>query len=253
MNEIQRAGFLAHAQTQRFKRRVTQAIATIEQWIAAADGRVYGAISGGKDSLAMCGLIQQVQPGTPFVWVNQGPLGEWDSCVESLSRLRSDRNWNIVELCPPRSLWNLYLDHGVPVGASMTSALDRLINRKLIYDPIDEWLESNPCNGCAVGLRKESKGRMLGIHKHGTLFQNKQGQWVCWPLGHWSVDDIWAYILSAELPYASLYDPDPRHIRNGPPIGTTGANRGRLTHLRINHPDYWEALVRQFPDLATFC
>ena len=74
--------------------------------------------------------------------------------------------------------------------------------------------------------------------------------WVCSPIGFWKINDIWDYIDYQELPYPSMYDR--LTVRNGPAIGTTGVNWGRLSELKRFYPEYWSELTQRFPELRNF-
>jgi 3'-phosphoadenosine 5'-phosphosulfate sulfotransferase (PAPS reductase)/FAD synthetase len=84
----------------------------------------------------------------------------------------------------------------------------------------------------------------------GELYQRKDGLWVCSPVGFWSTQDIWCYIDSHQLPYPAMYDRDRLTVRNGPPIGTTGVNWGRLSDLRRYYPEFWAEFCKHFPEVA---
>lgn len=231
--------------------KLKRAQGTITRWLEATDGRVYASISGGKDSLVACHLIRQHYPECPFVWVNQGPLAEWPDCVELLRHLQT-LGWNIVELCPPRSLWMLYQDLGLPLEGTMATSLDAKINQRLFHDPLDEYQELNQTQGYAWGLRQESRGRSLYLRSKGELYQRTDGGWICSPVGFWKTADIWNYIDAQRLPYPAMYDRDRMTVRNGPPIGTTGINWGRLAELRRYHPEAWDAFASHYPEVRNY-
>lgn len=234
-------------------RKVNRAIATIERWLEITQGQVYASFSGGKDSLVVAHLIRRVHPDCPLVWVNQGESAEWPDCVELIHHLRG-QGWNIVELCPVRGLWQLYLDLGIPLDGRMTTTLDAQINQRLIYDPLEEYQERHSIKGYAWGIRKqESRGRRQYLLSKGELYQRKDGLWVCSPVGFWSTQEIWQYIDQERLPYPAIYDQLGRFdFRNGPPIGTTGVNWGRLALLRQRCPQIWQQLVERFPEVQYY-
>ena len=200
----------------------------------------------------MAHLIRQVYPDCPLVWVNQGYMAEWTDCVELLEHLKTS-GWNIIELCPPRDLWRLYADYGIPLEGTMNTKFDKLINQKLIYDPLEEYQELHGIRGYAWGLRQdESRNRAKFMRKHGTLHQLKNGLWVCSPIGFWRTADIWSYIDSHSLPYPAMYDRDRMTVRNGPPIGTTGVNWGRLAELKRHHPEAYTTLSNAYPEVRNY-
>lgn len=235
------------------KRHETIAIDTIRRWGESCNGNLCHYFSGGKDSLVVGHLIRQVFPECPMVWINQGPLAEWADCILLIDYLR-EQSWNIVELCPPRSLWNLYHDFGIPLASRMNTTLDEKINKALMYDPIAQYEQDNGIEGAAWGLRQESRNRKLFIRKHGTLHRRKSNdRWICSPIGFWQTQEVWLYIDRHQLPYPAFYDRDRTTVRNGPPIGTTGITKGRLSILRRYHPEIWAEFMQAFPQLRNYC
>lgn len=234
------------------KRRELAALKVIEEWLDKCDRRVYHTISGGKDSLVVGDLIRRLHPDCPMVWINQGPLAEWADCLLLLQHLKA-QGWNIVEICPSLSLWQLYKDYGIPLEGHMQTRLDKIINQALMYDPLAEYESMTSPKGYAWGLRHdESKGRRKFMQSRNTLYQRMDKRWICSPVGFWHTTEIWQYIDHHQLPYPAMYDRDRMTIRNGPPIGTTGVNRGRLSELRRYHPDLWAEFVHGFPELQNY-
>lgn len=234
------------------KSKVERSLASIKSWLEQCNYQVYASVSGGKDSLVMSHLIRQVYPECPLVWVNQGHLAEWDDCVELLEYLKT-QGWNIVELCPVRDLWHLYLDYGVPLEGTMDTKADKLINQKLIYDPLEEYQELNKIKGYVWGIRKqESRNRAFYLNKYGEVHTLKNGLICCSPVAFWTTQNIWEYIDMNSLMYPAIYDVDRMTVRNGCPIGTTGANWGRLVELRKHYPDIYNQFVNKFPQISTY-
>lgn len=234
------------------KKKIIRAKDSIKTWLEQCDYQVYASVSGGKDSLVMSHLIRQVYPDCPLVWVNQGLLAEWDDCIELLEYLKT-QDWNIIELCPVRDLWHLYLDYGVPLEGTMDTKADKLINQRLIYDPIEEYQEMNNIKGYAWGIRKqESRNRAFYLNKYGEVHTLKNGLVCCSPVAFWTTQNIWEYIDMHSLKYPAIYDVDRMTVRNGCPIGTTGANWGRLAELRKHYPDIYNQFVTKFPQISTY-
>ncbi|MCZ2208008.1 phosphoadenosine phosphosulfate reductase family protein, partial [Cylindrospermopsis raciborskii] len=188
----------------------------------------------------------------PLVWVNQGYLAEWEDCIELISNYQKD-GFKVIELCPVRSLLNLYKDYGIPLDGKMNTKLDKIINKKLMYNPLDEYTENNQVKGYAWGIRsQESRGRALFLKKHGLLHKAKTNLTICSPIGFWRTESIWQYIDSFKLKYPAMYDIDRMTVRNGPPIGTTGVNWGRIANLRLNYPDKYEKFATMFPEIRRY-
>jgi 3'-phosphoadenosine 5'-phosphosulfate sulfotransferase (PAPS reductase)/FAD synthetase len=231
------------------KKKEERAIRTINKWLELTDSKVYCSVSGGKDSLVAADLICRVFPDCPLVWVNQGHLAEWDDCIELLYFWK-EQGRNLVELCPPLGLIQLFRKYGMSFDGRFT-ALDKKHCKELLLKPLEEYQEMNNIQGYAWGLRKESKGRSLFIRSRGELTQLKNGLFLCTPVGFWTTQDIWSYIDNYKLPYAAIYDTEGRDkFRNGPPIDTALANWGKLSVLRYRHPHIWNQITDLFPEYA---
>jgi 3'-phosphoadenosine 5'-phosphosulfate sulfotransferase (PAPS reductase)/FAD synthetase len=234
------------------QRKKDKAIALIKEWLELCDYQVYGSISGGKDSLVMAHLIREVFPDCPFLWVNQGHLAEWDDCIELLYYLRDELKWNIIELCPPLGLMQLYRKLGMSFDGQF-NALDKKQCHELLLYPLNEWAEMHNIKGYAWGLRQESRGRKEYLRSNGLLYTKKDGIVICSPIGFWTTEDIWHYIDWQKLPYATIYDVEGRMtFRNGCPIDTALSNWGRMAHLRKNYPKIYFEFAALFPEVKNY-
>ncbi len=233
--------------------KIEKAIARLTELDEATQGQWYVSVSFGVDSLLAYHLASTLNPNVTAVWVNQGPLAEWPDCL-ALKDLMLSMGMNLVELPPDISLMDWYKNHGLPMAAGMTSADDKALNEALMYAPIRRYNESSGMNGHAWGLRAQGENRRRGmlISQRGELYQRKDGLWVASPVARWSKFEIFAYLDSRALPYPAMYDLNRTEIRNGPPIGTTGANLGRLSKLKQYFPEIWRVFVMEFPEIQRF-
>lgn len=79
--------------------------------------------------------------------------------------------------------------------------------RKYLIEACDAFLCDIGAGGSAIGITKdESTPRRKAIQKNGLLFQMVSCMWRCYPIGYWTARDIWAYIVSNDLPYPPIYD-----------------------------------------------
>jgi phosphoadenosine phosphosulfate reductase len=233
--------------------KIEKAIARLAELDVATDGRWYVSLSFGVDSLVAYHLATAVNPDVTAVWVNQGPLAEWPDCL-ALKDLMLEQGLSLVELPPDISLLDWYRKNGLPMAAGMTSADDKALNESLMYAPIRRFNEASGMQGHAWGLRSQGENRRRGmlISQRGELYQRKDGLWVASPVARWSKTEIFAYLDSRALPYPAMYDRNRAEIRNGPPIGTTGANLGRLAKLKQYFPEIWRVFVMEFPEIQRF-
>jgi hypothetical protein len=54
------------------------------------------------------------------------------------------------------------------------------------------------------------------------------------------------------LKYPAIYDINKMTVRNGCPIGTTGANWGRLAELKRYYPNIYNQFVDKFPQISNY-
>jgi 3'-phosphoadenosine 5'-phosphosulfate sulfotransferase (PAPS reductase)/FAD synthetase len=236
------------------QRRIDKALSDIDRLAVSTDGHFYSAISFGADSLVADHLMRRYYPDHPAMWVNQGPLAEWPDCLALKDQMVAN-GLPLVELTPDVTLYDWYRLHGIPTSSAMDSKDDKELNEALMYAPIRRYQESSAARGYLWGLRYDGEGnhRRILIQSRGTLYHRKtDGQYVCSPVGHWSKHEIWAYIDLFALPYAKMYDIDRLEIRNGPPIGTSALNMGRIVKLKHNFPHIWRVAISEFPELQRY-
>jgi len=193
--------FAIHARMVRLASLVTQAESEVVRF--SSFGSCYCGVSWGKDSTVLADLVHRVAPVVPLVWVRVDDYNP--DCLlvrdEFLGRYPSCR----------------YDEIRVPLAATQGRG------SKYIGDA------SAPRHGSRYisGVRAQESGsrrrRMMhfGASTAGT----------CAPLGWWSGDDVFAYLIVRDLPihpaYACLMDGllDPRRIR----VSALGGDRGQRT------------------------
>lgn len=259
MKPVERAGYLAHAQTARYKRRVTWAEAISAR---AADHmqRPYISMSFGKDSLAMTEIVLRAWPDAPVVYVDCGEFDEWPDTPRVIEAWRATHPCRFVRLEGPsivdyyrRAGHVYYQDHEeTPEARRIQREYGESLERVIL-----DWAraESEGCDGGFIGMRaEESHWREFQLRKRGPIYYAEgRGMWTCCPLADWSARDVWACIVAHDLPYNELYDLHPRGrelARNGAMIGTRGSAMGRLSWLKQMYPDWWLRLVAEFGDVA---
>jgi hypothetical protein len=64
---------------------------------------------------------------------------------------------------------------------------------------------------------------------------------------------LFKYLLTIDESVGNtMYDRDRYSVRNGPPIGTSGVNWGRLAELRRYYPQLWQQFVDKFPNIKSY-
>ena len=247
----QRAKALPYARV--IERKTASAVALIRTWWQKVDGHGYVSVSFGKDSLVAWHLAQQVA-SIPAVWIHQGPLAEWPDCLALKEVLTEQYGMVLHELTPDCTLYDWYRQHGIPASAAMDSAEDKALNEALMYAPLRRFQQAGQWRGTVWGIRgvnepyREGKHREILLNTRGLLYQRKDGQWIGSPVGRWTTQDIWAYIDLHGLPYAAMYDVDRARIRNGPPLGTSAMNLGRVRTFRMAFPEIFRIVSAAMPE-----
>jgi phosphoadenosine phosphosulfate reductase len=123
----------------------------------------------------------------------------------------------------------------------------------------DEFMRENNLSNMFMGLTKdESRARRIALSIHGSLYYAKtRNGWTCCPLANWTAQDIWAYIVSRDLPYLSVYDIphfSRERIRNELTVMYCPAivAHGELLQYRLAYPDLYARLQKEFPEVRKY-
>jgi phosphoadenosine phosphosulfate reductase len=228
MDDAERLIFQAWSKRPQFRAKVDQAISVIEQALAIAPA--YVACSWGKDSTVLLHLAQQVQPNIPAISFDNSDrrFFDYDRVVKEYTaqhpvnlttiRYKGDHVPDKVKMF---ALWNDY-----PVAL--------------------------------VGVRKEeSRYRGMAIANYGLLHQfqtgTQAGTWRCYPIGYWGWKDVWAYIVSNDLPYLDAYNHQSfDRGRTTDHLSKTTErrwHRTRLEEFAKIAPEYYFYLNNNYPEM----
>jgi 3'-phosphoadenosine 5'-phosphosulfate sulfotransferase (PAPS reductase)/FAD synthetase len=174
------------AKTEEHQAQVHASLETIKRYIAK--GKCMVAFSGGKDSTAMLHLALQIDP---LVQVFHWDHGSW---------------------LMPRQFETEIIANAKRIGAknllvkssSLLERPDTRSNYKVWYlvfwNTLHMTRRAEGWEYQFVGLRKEE-----GCKRSTTIREHKRKGEV-YPLADWKWLDIWAYIVSKNLPYPKIYD-----------------------------------------------
>ena len=244
---LERAGYLAHAKTKGFSRKIEAAKSLIAGMLKHAEAP-YVAFSGGKDSTVCLHLARTVVPATPAVyWHDEWTLPETDELVAATPNVRQ------VAAMVKHAQWFTAWENGpdsLPEGV--------------------EWLERTKADGeglwklgydgAIIGIRAdENSNRRKHIRAKGTLFYSaKSQQWQCYPLAGWSTADVWAYLVSRDVPYNRAYvrlaelGISPDRQRLGPFANARALPYGQLALLKQGWPEMFERFAELYPEAKQF-
>lgn len=218
-----------HATTREHARKLARARGIVAKALAVTDDW-YVALSGGKDSTAVLGLVREVEPDTPAVWSDDvfylPETAEYMERVGGLHHIRTNAthtSWFSTE-----GDWD-------GVGHFAEAALGR--------------------SAVFLGLRAdENSYRRVHLRSHGVLYRTRAGIWQCNPVAWWSWLDVWAYIVSHGLDYNHAYDRlaeigvQPARQRIGPYATERALGYGQLEILRRGWPAEYRRFVAAHPE-----
>lgn len=238
MDALERAGFIAHAHTSQFKRRIAEANDYIAQALAIP-GQAFVACSWGKDSIVLVNMVLAQAPTIPVIHVRD----RYADLITNFGEVRDEyrRRFAISDY------YEVIVEMG---GASVTHATN-------------DFTADMAWRIRFLGMRLEERGaRVYSLRQYGAIHQYENAEWRICPLLNWSWRDVWAYIVSKQLPYPDIYDlpgQEPRsHSRTSSVYseriisgdGHGALNMGRIALLRQLSPRYFALLSEKFPHLA---
>ena len=227
--------------------KTAQAQALIAAWWEQVAGHGYIALSYGKDSLVTWHLAQQVAP-IPAIHIDMGPLTNWPDCLALAAVLRQR-----FPACLFREVRSRpYLD---AILAGEVDLTGHHPGSGLLAETAFHLHQAEGWRGFLWGLRgvaepiREGRHREILLRQRGALYRRQDGLLVGMPVGAWRTEEIWAYLDGHKLPYPAMYDVDRRRIRNGPMVGMTATNLGRVRQLRQDFPAIYRLVSTVMPEV----
>lgn len=229
---------LEYARNPIHQQRVFGAIATIQQALAQRK-RPYIAFSGGKDSMIVLALVQQIAGAVPAVWSDDEL--EYPELVQMMSPLIGQPDlivtYGEAEHAGWYRPWRTRPYWRDPFPGTIRIGMD-----------VDEWMATRGHDLVFTGLRAEENARRRAwLEAHGPIYRVRSGVGLrCCPIWDWTIDDVWAYTAAQGLPVCGVYDRmeeigiAPRAQRVGPlPLA-------RRTHLEQGWPELYDRLVARY-------
>lgn len=234
-----------------FARRVRRAQDIVAEWLEQTK-KPYIAVSGGKDSVAMCHLVQSVAGRPlPVMWHDSGV--EWPETETALERLRSMGIISEFHIVRPDTDV-LHLKRQQIAGAISAAQKDHIA----LFEPIQRFVASHGFDGVSLGLRmEEGKGRKLDGIKHGPVFRKKDGLLRCIPVYAWTWQDVYAYIAIHRLPLHPIYSAPLLQLEHRGRIrlswwaSTDHHRHCEIDWVRDNFPDIYHRLRSEIPEVTS--
>ncbi len=126
------------------------------------------------------------------------------------------------------------IDRGVGVA--------HLAAHATMFTALAAWASQRGLHQRVVGIRaSESKTRKMLLGKRGCAYALADGDEVLAPIAFWRDEDVWAYVVTHDLPVLDVYAAFGADARSGM-IGTNALAYGRIARLRETFPEiYLEA------------
>lgn len=177
------------ASTDEYLERLAEARSIISDAIKKYS-RPYVAYSGGKDSTCVLALVLEQIPNVEVI--------HWDYGPYYIPRRLEDEFIRNAQGIGAKHVRVLTSDLYVKLGRNARGVLGREFLGKWQYRLMEEGFDL-----AFVGLRAEEslkrRRRIKAGDEAGVIPE-------CWPIKSWKWQDVWAYIWSNNLPYASIYD-----------------------------------------------
>jgi len=210
----------------------------------------YLAISGGKDSVAMSGIVDEAarRCGQDFVlWGHLSDAsfpGTEETILETANRLGRD----VVIDRSPVSAFDV-------VGQQSRAAFGK---KGYFFDAIKAWVEKSNRRLTFVGVRAdESKRRRNACRAQGQIFQSNTPchHTKCFPVAWFTLNDVAAALSQYNLPVHPIYNKlpiDQKTIRLGYVTALDLMHQGTIVFLRLNYPALYNKLLQAFPEASQY-
>jgi len=245
MDDFTRAGFLAHSLLPVYKRHIEQARGYITEALSQCDNP-YIAFSGGKDSAAMLHLIAEQIPTVDAQILTGGESRLLHSDLdEILQWWRRETSINLIEV---------FVDRVFSTEWSSATFEEMYLQ---FQDEWNKYLHDKGHDAVFIGLRrKEASHRDLVFRRFGAIHRysekrkdSRAGTLLVLPVSNLTAVDVWAYLVSNEIPTFDAYESSNRTKTR---LGKTAMGYGQLAELRMRDPAAFNAIVARFPELRRF-
>ena len=176
----------AHAKTDGYKSRLAKARRAIQEFVSGRpDGRFYGGISFGKDSIVMCHLMRQYAPKMPIISIRNVENFNPDSPrVELALKDMLSHDYKIIEYDYRKADESYYDKDGNPVKW---------------YNILDDLKREYGAHVTGIRADESAKRcRRVCVFGYETAFSFA-------PLAYMTVKDIFAYLHENSLPVHPVY------------------------------------------------
>lgn len=233
---LQQAAFRAHACSKQYQCRLAELRETVETRVQV--GACYVSFSAGKDSSVIAHAVHARYPEVPILMVDPGKPWHWNDADVALwmDYIQAQR-WNFTSFPWDKS-------------GAVDGTLDAL--HASMFTALDAYAKERGLTQRIMGMRQqESRGRAMLVATKGDAYEYVGGGSALLPIAKWRTEDVWAYIVTNDLPWLSIYDAFGHDTRNGI-VGVNGLKHGRIARLREHDVDAYLFAQRNIADARSY-
>jgi 3'-phosphoadenosine 5'-phosphosulfate sulfotransferase (PAPS reductase)/FAD synthetase len=251
MDEINKRRFLLIAKTQEYQSNLAEAVLAIQEAIEKCKNPAVN-FSFGKDSLVCMDIARQIKPDILIINIDRGFGGDVPDAMDTYKSYFSKNNINFKRVKTPQSIFEIYTEAG-----SLHKINKERVKRNLILG-IKKAIMEYRIDCSIIGLRaQESIGRNKLKSRGNFYYTKSDGVFHCCPVLNWSSDQIWAYIVSNDLPYLKWYDLEAEfdgygNSRYSNWAGLYMYETGRIVRLKKTYPELYNIFASEFPEVREF-
>lgn len=219
LSEVDKINFILR----KVEEKQLKALAVISDFYNTHKGKVYCAVSWGKDSIIVAHLCLQLKKDIPIVWIKVNPIFN-PYCL------------NVRDLFIENNQVKNYYEYEVNCGIDANG----IIHAKGTLEEGFKKAVNNFGENYITGIRSEESAiRTLRSKMYRTTSIK-----TCAPINYWKYEDIFAYLSYYNLPihpnYAMLGKGryDRKHLRVASLGGKRGRERGRYEWENEYYSDY---------------
>lgn len=210
----------------------------------------YLAISGGKDSVAMAGIVDEAARRMGYDFVLWGHVSDasFPGTEETIIATGERLNRQVILDRSPISAFDV-------IGQQSAKQFGK---KGYFFYAIEQFVKQGGYDLAFVGVRAaESARRKKAARVHGDLFHSNVPA-PCWrshPILWFRVEHVAAALVEYDLPIHPIYEKvavNDRNIRLGYVTALDLVNMGTVVFLRVNYPELYQKLITAYPEAAQY-
>jgi len=210
----------------------------------------YLAISGGKDSVAMAGIVNEAAKsiGRDYILWCHVSDASYPGTEETVIATGERLNRQVILDRSPVSAFDV-------VGQQSAKQFGK---KGYFFEAIARFVRTGGYDLAFVGVRAaESARRKKAARVHGELFHSNIPT-ACWrshPILWFHVEHVAAALIEFDLPIHPIYEKiavNNESIRLGYITALDLVHRGTVVFLRVNYPELYQKLITAYPEAAQY-